>query len=159
MANKILTLKSAEDQTETTPDYIVWLINSHGYFGFTSSGLYRNKTPTFQLKMIARNTKSLEQIRDYLGLRNKIYKYHSGKDKSKREPQAILIVRDFQQLKDIIIPFFHKKLIGHKRAQFIKWIEEISKDPDISDRFKSLYRLYKWGMYDKLPKFTEKFKE
>jgi len=166
MTNKILTSNSLnspdsrENQTKAAPDYIIWLINNRGSFGFTSSGFYRNKTPAFQLKITARNIKILEQIRDYLGLKNKVYKYHyPGKDKSKREPQAILTIRDFKQLKDIIIPFSHKKLVGRKRAQFIEWLEKIGSDPDVSDRFKSLYRLYKWGAYDKLPKFTEKFKD
>lgn len=156
-----LTLDKTNELIKTTPNYIIiWLINNRGSFGFTSSGLYRNKTPAFQLKVNARDIMFLEQIRDYLGLRNKIYKYHyPGKDKSKREPQAILMVRDFKQFKDIIIPFFHRKLVGRKRTQFIEWIEKIGKDPNISERFKSLYRLYKKGMYDRLPKFTEKFKD
>jgi len=163
MVNKILIPKIpnlAEEQTEMSPNHIVWLINSYGSFGFTSSGLYRNKIPTFQLKMTISKTRFLEQIRDYLGLKNKIYKYHyQDKGKSKREPQTTLIVRDFKQLKDIIIPFFYKKLTGYRRARFIKWLERIGSDPNVSDRFKSLYRLYKLGVYDTNPKFTEKFKD
>jgi len=157
---QIKTGDNTNKEIKIDPNYIIWLINSYGSFGFTSSGLYRNKIPTFQLKMTVSKIKFLEQIRDYLGLKNKIYKYHyPGKDKSKREPQAILIVRDFKQLKDIIIPFFYKKLTDEKRSQFIKWLEKIDQDPEISDRFKSLYRLYKLGVYDTNPKFTEKFKD
>lgn len=134
---------------------IIWFINNHGSFGFTSSGYYGNKTPAFQLKVNSGDKKILEEIKSHLGLKNKIYEYHyPGKEKSKRMPQAVLIVRDFNQLKDIIIPFFHNKLTGGKRSQFVEWLERVGKDPNISERFKSLYRLYKSGMYDKLPKFT-----
>ena len=143
-----------------TPDYIRGLIETRGSFGFTSSGPYGNKTPAFQLKMSADNKKLLELIRNYLGLRNKIYEYrYPGKEKSKRGRQVFLVVRDFGELKDIIIPFFYKKLKGYKSQQFMEWLEKIGSDPGISDRFKSLYRLYKWGIYDNDPKFTEKFKD
>jgi len=129
---------------------VMWLINNRGSFGFTSSGLYGNKTPAFQLKVELRDIDILEKIKAYLGLRNKIYKYHyPGKEKANRKPQALLIVRDFKQLKNAIIPFFHKNLMGDKEVRFIEWLEEIGKNPMISDRFKSLYRLYKSGFYDK----------
>jgi hypothetical protein len=101
-----------------------------------------------------------------MGLKNKLYykvpgvniqnaktgkKYLSGR-------QAILVVRDFKQLRDIIIPFFYKKLVGYKGVQFAEWLEKIGSDPCISDRFRSLYNLYKIGVYDNDPKFTEKFR-
>lgn len=160
MVNKILDqAPSQSNKIKINADYIIWLIQSRGSFGFTTSGLYRNKTPAFQLKMTIDNKEILEQIRDYLGLRNRIYEYrYPGKEKSKRNKQAILIVRDFRQLKDILIPFFYKKLKGRKAGEFMGWLEKIGSDPDVSDRFKSLHRLYKWGMYNNLPKFIEKFK-
>ncbi len=150
--------KSSADQISA--EYIRGVVETQGLFGFTSSGPAGNKTPSFQIKMGAQNKKLLEEIRDYLALKNKVYEYHyPGKEKSKREPQAILIIRDFKQLKDIIIPFLYKRLRGYKEKQLIQWLEEIGRDPDISDRFKSLYRLYKWGMYDNHPNFINKFKD
>lgn len=130
-------------------DYIRGIVEGQGFFGFTRSGPAGNIVPTFQLKMNIIDKKIMNEIKVYLGLKNKIYEYHyPGKEKSRRMPQALLIVRDFKQLKDIIIPFFNKKLIGDKGRQFEKWLEKIGSDPEISDRFKSLYRLYKWGMFD-----------
>ncbi|HEY4523997.1 MAG TPA: LAGLIDADG family homing endonuclease [Candidatus Paceibacterota bacterium] len=141
-------------------DYIRGLVEGQGSFGFTASGPAGNKTPAFQLKMSINNKKLLENIKDYLGLKNKIYEYHyPGKEKSRRESQVLLIVRDFNQLRGIIIPFFYKKLKGYKGKQFIEWLENIGKDPYISDRFKSLYGLCKLGMYDTHPNFINKFKD
>ena len=105
-------------------------------------------------------------VRDKMGLKNKLYcriprvniqNAKTGK-KYLSERQAILVVRDFEQLRDIIIPFFYKKLAGYKGIQFMEWLGRIGTDPGISDRFKSLFRLYKLGVYDNDPKFTEKFK-
>ncbi|MEK7553539.1 MAG: LAGLIDADG family homing endonuclease [Patescibacteria group bacterium] len=152
-------------------EYIRGLIEGEGSFTFHTNRKKINRTryklPAFVISMNIRDKTLLEATRDKLGLKSKInYRvpqaniqnvktgaiYISGR-------QAILTVRDFKQLKDIIIPFFYKKLKGYKGKQFIEWLEKIGSDPDISDRYKSLYRLYKWGMYDKLPKFTEKFKD
>lgn len=143
-------------------EYIRGLIEGEGTFTFTTTGWSgkKKKVPSFQLRMNIRDRELIEAVRDFLGLKNRVYIYHyPGKDGARRGPQAMLIVREFISLKDIIIPFFYKKLVGYKGIQFTAWLEKIGSDPDISDRFKSLYRLYKWGMYDKLPKFTEKFKD
>lgn len=148
------------ERTKISFDYIRGIVEGQGSFGFTRSGLGGNIVPTFQIKLGINNKELLESIKDKLGLRNKIYLYYyPGKEKTKREEQAILMVRDFEQLKDVIIPFFYKQLIGYKGNQFVEWIEKIGKDPEISNRFKTLYRLYRDGTYDKLPKFTEKFKD
>jgi len=140
-----------------TFDYIRGITEGQGSFGLTSSGLGGNIIPTFQLKMNINNKDLLEEIKNQLGLKNKIYIYHyPGKERTKREKQAILMVRDFRQLKDIVIPFFYGKLKGYKNRQFLDWLEKIGRDPEISNRFKSLYRLHKMGAYDKNPKFLEK---
>ncbi|MBI5306058.1 LAGLIDADG family homing endonuclease [Candidatus Wolfebacteria bacterium] len=143
-------------------DYIRGLVDGEGTFTFCTTGEWnkKSKVPAFQLRMHIRDKELIETIRNFLGLRNKVYIYHyPGKDGASRGPQAMLIVREFNNLKDIIIPLFYKKLFGYKGIQFTEWLEKIGSDPDVSDRFKSLYRLYRWGMYDKLPKFTEKFKD
>lgn len=146
---------------QLSSEYIRGLIEGEGTFTFTTSGWSgKKKVPSFQLRMNIRDKELIEAVRDFLGLKNKVYIYHyPGKDGSRRGPQAMLIVREFESLKDVIIPMFYNNLVGNKSKQFMAWMERIGSDPDVSDRFKSLYRLYKWGMYDKLPKFTEKFKD
>jgi len=152
-------------------EYIRGLIEGEGCFSFHVGSKRpdgrKYRMPAFVISMHIRDKKLIESIRDKLGLKVKIY-YRVPRVNIKNaktgtaylsERQAILVVRDFKQLKDIIIPFFYKKLKGYKETQFMNWLEKIGSDPDISDRYKSLYRLYKWGMYDKLPKFTEKFKD
>lgn len=152
-------------------EYIRGLVEGGGSFSFHTSRTGPNdkrcKMPAFVISMHIRNQILIEAIRDKLGLRAKIYhrsprmsiSYSKTGNIYLSERQTILVVRDFEQLKDIIIPFFYKKLKGHKGKQFIEWLEKIGTDPDISDRYKSLYRMYKWGMYDNFPKFTEKFKD
>lgn len=147
-------------QRKLSYDYIRGLVEGEGSFTFCATTTWgkKAKVPAFQLRMHIRDKELIEATRDFLGLKNKIYTYYyPGKDGANRGPQAMLIVREFNNLKDIIIPLFYKNLIGHKNKQFIDWLEKIGSDPAVSDRFKSLYRLYKWGIYDKNPKFTQKF--
>ena len=152
-------------------EYIRGLIEGEGSFTFHTGSKNKNgrkhKIPAFVISLHIRDKNLLEAIKNKLELKNRL-NYRTPRiaiqnikngNKYLSERQVILSVRDFKQLKDIIIPFFYKKLKGHKGIQFIEWLEKIGSDPDISDRFKSLYRLYKWGMYDKLSKFTEKFKD
>lgn len=152
-------------------EYIRGLIEGEGTFTFHSGWKRANgrksKIPAFSISMHIRDKELITKIRDGMGLKSKIYfrapRENITNTKTKKEytseRQAILVVRDFIQLKDIIIPFFHRKLRGFKRKQFEEWLERIGSDPDISDKYKSLYRLYKWGMYDTYPKFIEKFRE
>ncbi|MFA5098945.1 MAG: LAGLIDADG family homing endonuclease [Candidatus Paceibacterota bacterium] len=145
-------------------EYIRGLVDGEGCFtfypGYKNKSGRKSKLPAFVLAMNERDKKLIELVRDALGLRNKIYiRNSSDKDGHKRSDVAVLVVREFDQLKDIIIPFFYGKLRGYKGEQFIAWLEKIGSDPDVSDRYKSLYRLYKWGIFGKLSKFTEKFKD
>lgn len=154
-------------------EYIRGLVEGEGCFTFhtsrrkTNDGDKKYKLPAFVISLNIRDKDLLVAVRDKLELKSKIYyrvpriniQNAQNGNKYLSERQAILVVRDFKQLKDIIIPFFYKKLNGYKGEQFMVWLEKIGNDPDVSDRFKSLYRLYRWGMYDKLPKFTDKFKD
>jgi len=156
---------------EISNEYIRGLVEGEGSFTFSTTRKRvdgtRYKLPAFVISLHIRDKNLLEMVRDKLGLKSKIYcraprvMIQNAKTGAKylSERQVILVVRDFQQLKDIIIPFFYKKLKGHKGEQFTEWLEKIGNDPGVSDRFKSLYRLYRWGMYDELPKLTEKFKD
>ncbi len=143
-----------------TYEYIRGLVEGEGCFSFCQGykkyqgGKY--KLPTFEIAMHERDQELLIKVKDRLGLRNKIYNYPPAKNALSKGRKAVLIVREFDQLKDIIIPLFYKKLHGHKAKQFAEWLEKIGSDPDISNRFKSLYRLHKWGIYNKSP-FSEKY--
>lgn len=106
--------------------------------------------------MHVRDKKLLELVRDSLGLKNKVYEYdHKRNDGFKRGPQVMLIVRELGNIKNIIIPFFYKSLIGNKARQFDEWIEKIGKDPWVPEKFKFIYKLYKSGFYEKNNKFAE----
>ncbi|OGY63472.1 MAG: hypothetical protein A3I24_01745 [Candidatus Harrisonbacteria bacterium RIFCSPLOWO2_02_FULL_41_13b] len=143
-------------------DYIRGLIDGEGCFTFCNVPVYRGKEkvklPAFALKMNERDIDLIKKIKDQLGLRNKIYIYRqttlktfnsSGPKIYQRGRTATLIVRDLGQLKNIIVPFFYKKLIGHKGVQFIEWLENIGRDPLVHEDYKLIYRLYKSGFFDR----------
>lgn len=143
-----------QKSVEISYEYIRGLTEGEGTFTFSTNRKFGIKVPAFAIKMHARDKKLLEGVRDKLGLTNRIYQYdHQRNDGHKRDPQAMLIVREFGQLKNIIVPFFYKKLYGNKAAQFQAWLERIGSDPEVSDHFKFIYRIYKSGFYDKHPKF------
>lgn len=154
--------KQEKNEKALSYEYIRGLVTGEGCFSFHTGWRRKNgrkcKMPTFYIGMHERDENLLKIVRDTLGLKNPIYNHKAWRgDGHQRGRMASLVVRDFEQLKDIIIPFFYKKLKGYKALQFIDWLEKIGSDPDVSDRYKSLYRLYKWGIYDENPKFTEKF--
>jgi len=156
----------SQQENRVSNEYVRGLVEGEGCFTFYPGWKRRNgrkyKIPAFIIAMLDRDADILSMVKEAMGLRNPIYfrkPYINKKTGYPVKRTAVLVVREFDQLKDIIIPFFHRKLKGHKGKQFIEWLEKIGSDPDVSDRFKSLYRLYKWGAYDKLPKFTEKFKD
>ncbi|MBI5220492.1 MAG: LAGLIDADG family homing endonuclease [Candidatus Liptonbacteria bacterium] len=135
-------------------DYVRGLAEGEGTFTFSSftnklTGECR-KVPAFAIKMHVRDKVLLEKVRDILGITNKIYVYnHQGKDGYIRGPQAMLIIREYGTLKNIIIPFFYGKLYGNKANQFEAWLERIGDDPSIPKSYKLLYQLYKSGFYDR----------
>ncbi len=137
-------------------DYIRGLTDGEGSFTFSTNTKERRKTPSFCISMHIRDKKLLTKVRDTLGLRNRIYEYHyKGKDGYNRGPRAILIVREFGALKNIIIPLFYKNLYGNKSDQFEDWIEKIGNDPIVPEQFKFLHQLYKSGFYEKENKYQE----
>lgn len=137
-------------------EYIRGLVDGEGTFTFSTSHKLHRKVPAFAIKMHIRDKELLEMVRDTMGLKNRVYEYnHQGKDGSIKGPQAMLIVREFGQLKNIIIPFFYKKLKGNKGKQFIQWLEKIGTDPYIPETYKFIHKIYKAGFYDKNPKFYD----
>lgn len=142
-------------------EYIRGLVEGEGCFTFCPGyrkAIGKYKIPTFTIALHERDFSLLQKLKYTLGLKNKIYIHQpKSNDGYNRGPKAILMVRDFQQLKDIIIPLFYKKLNGYKNQQFMEWLERIGQNPDVSNRYKALYRIYKFGIYDQ-PKFMEKYK-
>ncbi len=137
-------------------DYIRGVVEGEGAFTFSSNRKLKRKVPAFSIKMHVRDWKLLEEIRDTLNLKNKVYVYnHQKNDGSVRGPQAMLIVREFGQLKNIIVPFFYKKLRGNKGKQFEEWLERIGTDPEVPDSFRFIYKIYKAGFYDKNQRFID----
>src|SRR6185369_16810324 len=100
------------------------------------------KNPVFALRMHIRDKLLLEKVRDKLNLKNKVYNYHyPGNDGFKRGPNAILIVREIGNLKNIIVPLFYKKLVGNKADQFEQWIDKIGNDPKVPDPYKFIHKI------------------
>ncbi len=137
-------------------EYIRGLVEGEGTFTFSTSHKLHRKVPAFALRMHVRDKELLEMVRDSMGLKNKIYEYNRKRDDGiKRGPQAILIVREFGQLKNIIVPFFYKRLKGNKGKQFEQWLEKIGNDPEVPETFKFIYKIYRAGFYNKNPKFLD----
>ena len=148
----------SEIRKNISNDYIRGLVDGEGCFTFCITGysLPKKKIPAFVISMSQRDKNLIYMIKDKLGLRNKIYEFKgrvNGKYTSK--PMITLIVRDFGQLKNIIVPFFYKKLAGNKGRQFNDWIEKIGTDPDVPEKYRFINKLCKIGYYDKNEKYPE----
>lgn len=140
-----------QDTRTISNDYIRGLVaGGSGTFTFTTtvSGYRQKRVPSFQLRMSVRNKGLIEKIKNYLGLRNNIYIYqYSGKDGYRRNPFAMLIVRDLGSLKNKIIPLFYDQLIGSRSRQFDEWLEKIGTDQEVAESYRILYRLHKSGYF------------
>ena len=153
----------AESKKQISYEYIRGLIEGEGSFTFSTSKIRlitgevkRVKIPTFAIGMHERDEPLIILVRDTLGLPNKVYNYQqSNKDGIQRGRKAFLIVREIGSLKNIIIPLFYNRLIGHKRIQFDKWLQDIREDPMVPAGYDILYRLHKNGYYGKNPKFVD----
>ena len=141
-------------ESKPTYDYIRGVIGGSGSFTFATNKKRGIKIPAFAISVSKNERRLLEEIKNTLGLKNKIYEYNYQKnDGYKRESKVILIVREFGQLKNIIIPFLYKKLYGNRERQFEEWIERIGNDPMVPESFKFLNKIYKSGFYEKNSKW------
>ncbi len=146
-----------------TSDYIRGLIDGEGCFTFHTNKSLKDgkiiirKIPAFLLQMHERDEYLVTSVRDFLKLKNKVYSHKlpnlvakiSGREKVyKRGKRSSLYVRDIGSLKNIIVPFFYKKLIGFKGFQLKEWIENIGNDENVPDSYKLIYKLFKSGYYD-----------
>ncbi len=141
-------------------EYIRGLVDGEGCFTFyttkTTRGgkVIKTKIPAFALSMHERDRALIEGVRDSLGISNRVYTFRSPSyGGSVRGNKTVLVVRKFSSLKNVIIPFFYKKLKGNKGLQFLDWLEKIGSDPLVPDSYKLLYRLHTSGYFDDNPKF------
>ena len=106
--------------------------------------------PAFVLSMHVRDRDLINNVAESLHLEDMVYRHKGSQtDGIKRGDKATLSVRKFSSLKDIVVPFFYKKLSGYKAIQFQEWLENIGSDPDVRESYKLIYRLYKSGYWDK----------
>lgn len=140
-------------------EYIRGLIEGEGCFTFCTFGgkvslqdgtIGKMKMPAFVISMHERDQELLRAVRNKLNLRNSVYHNNERKrtDGYKNSRMSTLIVRDFGQLRNIIIPLFYESLIGYKSFQFKEWIDLIETDLFVPDRYKVLSMLCKSGFYE-----------
>jgi len=150
-----------KQEKELSYDYIRGLIEGEGCFTFSTNrstdknGYIKIRSvPAFAIGMHERDFNLLTSVRDKLKLKNRVYIYaQTQKDGFKRGKKAFLIVREYGNLKNIIIPLFYKKLFGNKKIQFEDWMEKIGSDPYISKKLKFIHFLYLSGYYEKIHEF------
>ncbi len=144
-----------------TNEFIRGLVVGEGCFTFTTANSHSQdgsvllrKIPAFCIAMNERDRSLIEAMRDHLKLKNRVYIHKSYQDDGyKRGKRAVLIVRELGSLKNVIMPFFYKKLRGYKAIQFENWVMKIEKDPMVPRSYKILYRLYVAGFWDRNPKY------
>lgn len=101
-----------------TPEYIRGLFEGEGTFSVHGHRPDGERLPCVVLKMHYQDKALIEAIRDYFGLRNKVYEYtHQGRH------FAMLAITDIPTLKNKIVPFFKNQLLGHKGVQFEAWLK------------------------------------
>ncbi len=128
------------------------LVQAQGSFTFcsvpaeTAAGTIKMKVPAFILAMTHSDQELLWEVARSLDLRNKVYAYSAKKGPG----SAVLIVRDLGQLKNQILPLFHKNLRGAKKTQFEQWVSEMGTGLDVPERFRIIATLArKGGFYDR----------
>ncbi|PIR97978.1 MAG: hypothetical protein COT89_01870 [Candidatus Colwellbacteria bacterium CG10_big_fil_rev_8_21_14_0_10_42_22] len=152
-----------QKREKITKEYVLGIVESEGRFTFsTRTRKLANKTviqtrvPTFSINMHEDNRNLLELVKKQMGLENKIYIYKSkDKDGYNRAKKALLIVRGYGAIKNIVVPYFYGQLVGGKAIQFKQWIERMGDDPLVADGYGLICRLHKNGYYAKNPKFSD----
>lgn len=151
--------RETSNNKSLTYEYIRGLVEGEGCFTFctrTNTPGVKERVPAFSVAMHERDTDLLIQIRDFLHLKNTVYNFKNHQnDGCKRGRRAVLIVREFGSLKNVIIPLFYGKLHGYKGKQFFDWLEKIGEDPLVPKSFKLLHRLHKCGFYRNNPAFND----
>lgn len=127
-------------------EFVLGLIAGEGSFSYdrrkNGNGTIQY-IPSFTLRMHVRDIDLVRAVRNYLGLDIKVYEYfHNNRH------YAVFVVRNIGDIKNIIVPFFYKRLHGYKAKQFEEWIERMGRE-DTTEGHKLVYFLYKRGWYDK----------
>lgn len=141
-------------------EYIRGLIDGEGCFTFHTGFLDKNgiktRVPAFAIRMHEREEPLFKEIKEFLNLKSKIHNLKAyTSDGHKRGRQILIQVRDFRQLRDIIIPLCNKKLRGYKAKQFDAWIEEMDSDTSVPKQYKLLARLCKNGFFEKEERYKK----
>ena len=152
----LLTDGAPERRLTVSNEYLRGLVEGEGCFTLCRHG--KAKIPTFALQMHARDTELLLALSNRLRLHGSLYEIEeNNRGGIERGPAVRIMVRDAFTIKNVLIPFFYKKLHGHKGQQFEKWISQMGSDIAVSKSFKEIYTLYASGYYDTNP--VDKFWE
>ncbi len=145
------------EENRLSYEFIRGLIVGEGCFTFCGAGTdpQKSKIPTFALAMSEIDSNLIILIRDRLALKNKVYNYgpRRSNDQYSRMGRAVLMVRDFGQLKNVIVPLCYKKLYGNKAIQFESWIRKIGTESCVPEKYRFIHKLYKIGFYEKVHKY------
>ncbi|MGC9598885.1 MAG: hypothetical protein ABSE18_00690 [Minisyncoccia bacterium] len=145
------------EENRLSYEFIRGLIVGEGCFTFCGAGIgpQKSKIPTFALAMSEVDSNLITLVRDRLTLKNKVYNYgpRKSKDQYSRMGRAVLMVRDFGQLKNVIVPLCYKKLHGNKAKQFEEWMEKIGSEPYVQESYRFIYKIYKAGFYENIHKY------
>ena len=136
---------------QISQEFIISLLTRKGSFGFATRTKYNkkrertvHKIPTFTLEMRIENEDLMNEIKNKLKLKNRLYKFYNNRsDRLKRTESIKLIVRELKNIENIIIPFFHKKFLGYRTEQFNDWLYTIEKDPLVPFSYKKIYWRHK----------------
>ena len=165
MQNKFVAKQPKQaDVSHLSLEYIRGLVAGEGCFSFHTAPSAKEpgrkiRIPVFVISMSQQDNDLILLLKESMGLKGGLYSYgprKNKKDNYNRQGMTTLMVRDLGQLKNIIVPLFHRKLIGYKAKQFSDWIEKIGSDPAVPGRYKLIHKLYTSGFYDKNPDFLEK---
>lgn len=96
-------------------DFIAGLVAGEGSFMRVSYGK-KQTVFVFQLKMHASERPLFEEIKQTLGLKGKIYEYNH-----QNRHYVLILVRNRNEIENIIIPTFSNRLHGLKKIQFDTW--------------------------------------
>lgn len=125
--------------------FICGLVEGEGSFYYKRNGQY--KIPAFAIHMHYRDWFLLERVRITLKLeRIKIYKFVCN-----GYPTSQLLVRNRWDLFEKIVPFFYNRLQGYKAFQFREWLEKMN-SPEVSSKYRFIYRYYRAGYFEDLYK-------
>jgi len=134
-------------------EYVRGLVEGEGCFTFDTrtKNEERIKIPTFAIGMHERDEELLRLVRISMKLKrinsNSIYvEGPYKKDGANRGKTAKLIVRDYESLLKVIVPFFYGKLHGYKGIQFREWIEKIG-NKNVPYPYRRIYDLHKRGFF------------